>query len=92
MEDIAIIGFGLRFPGKANTPEGLWEVMAGGESQWSEFPEDRLNIDGYFHPSGNRQGSVSASLSAVFASYGCLMQSIDFIPWRPFPQGRRVAL
>ncbi|CEJ93554.1 Putative Polyketide synthase [[Torrubiella] hemipterigena] len=59
MDDIAVIGLGLRFPGKANTPEGLWEVMVGGESQWSEFPKDRLNIDGYFHPSGNRQGSIS---------------------------------
>lgn len=88
MDDIAVIGLGLRFPGKANTPEGLWEVMAGGESQWSEFPDDRLNIDGYFHPSGNRQGSVSKYRCVSLLSW--LMLRADFFPWRAFPQGRRV--
>lgn len=58
MDDIAVIGIGLRFPGDAASPEELWGVLERGESQWSEFPKDRLNIDGYFHPSGDRQGSV----------------------------------
>jgi acyl transferase domain-containing protein len=58
MDDIAVIGIGLRFPGKATSQQELWKVLERGESQWSEFPSDRLNIDGYFHPSGNRQGSV----------------------------------
>jgi len=57
--DIAIVGIGLRFPGDASSPEELWKVLECGESQWSEFPKDRLNIDGYYHPSGDRQGSVS---------------------------------
>jgi acyl transferase domain-containing protein len=57
--DIAIVGIGLRFPGDASSPEELWKVLERGESQWSEFPKDRLNIDGYYHPSGDRQGSVS---------------------------------
>jgi acyl transferase domain-containing protein len=59
MDDIAIVGVGLRFPGNATSPEELWKVLERGESQWSEFPKDRLNIDGYFHPSGDRQGSIS---------------------------------
>ncbi|CAI6093931.1 unnamed protein product [Clonostachys chloroleuca] len=58
-DDIAVIGVGLRFPGDADSPEGLWRVLEGGESQWSEFPKDRLNIEGYFHPGGDRQGSIS---------------------------------
>ncbi|KJZ75926.1 hypothetical protein HIM_04750 [Hirsutella minnesotensis 3608] len=58
-EDIAVIGLGLRFPGEAQSPEQLWGVLERGESQWSEFPKDRLNIDGYFHPGGDRQGSIS---------------------------------
>ncbi|GKT50772.1 reducing polyketide synthase PKS1 [Colletotrichum spaethianum] len=57
MEDIAIIGMACRFPGKATSPEQLWEMMIQKESAWSEFPKDRLNIDGYYHPSGDRQGS-----------------------------------
>ncbi|KAK7420632.1 hypothetical protein QQX98_002626 [Neonectria punicea] len=59
MDDIAVIGIGLRFPGNATSPEELWKVLERGESQWSEFPKDRLNIDGYFHPGGDRQGSIS---------------------------------
>jgi hypothetical protein len=58
MVDIAVVGISLRFPGNATSPESLWEVLEKGESQWSEFPKDRLNIDGYYHPSGDRQGSV----------------------------------
>ncbi|KAI6780627.1 Nonribosomal peptide synthetase-like protein [Emericellopsis cladophorae] len=57
MEDIAIIGLGVRFPGDASSPEELWKTLERGESQWSEFPKDRLNIDGYYHPSGDRLGS-----------------------------------
>lgn len=59
MDDIAIVGLGLRFPGKAESPDALWDVLEHGESQWSEFPEDRLNINGYYHPGGDRQGTVS---------------------------------
>ncbi|KAH7157523.1 hypothetical protein B0J13DRAFT_494657 [Dactylonectria estremocensis] len=59
MDDIAVVGLGLRFPGNATSPEELWSVLERGESQWSEFPKDRLNIDGYYHPGGDRQGSIS---------------------------------
>lgn len=59
MEDVAIVGIGLRFPGDAKSPEELWKVLERGESQWSEFPTDRLNIDGYYHPGGDRLGSAS---------------------------------
>ncbi|KAG6041320.1 Type I Iterative PKS [Claviceps citrina] len=58
MEDVAVIGLGLRFPGNAETPEKLWEVLEKGESQWCEIPKERINIGGYFHPSGDRQGSI----------------------------------
>lgn len=59
MSDIAVIGIGLRFPGKARSPSDLWDVLEGGEIQWSEIPKDRMNVDGYYHPSGDRQGTVS---------------------------------
>ncbi|KAF9871551.1 beta-ketoacyl synthase domain-containing protein [Colletotrichum karsti] len=59
MEDIAIVGMACRFPGEATSPEKLWDMMVEKKSAWSEFPKDRLNIDGYYHPSGDRQGSIS---------------------------------
>ncbi|KAK8008836.1 Type I Iterative PKS [Apiospora marii] len=58
MEPIAVIGMGCRFPGNATSPNNLWQMLVSGESAWSTFPEDRVNIASYFHPSGNRQGSI----------------------------------
>jgi acyl transferase domain-containing protein len=55
---IAVIGMGCRFPGDATSPEELWELLVNGRNAWSEFPKDRINIDGFYHPSGGRQGSV----------------------------------
>ncbi|UKZ55353.1 Type I Iterative PKS [Trichoderma virens] len=59
VDDIAIVGLALRFPGEATSPQKLWDVLERKESQWSEFPKDRLNIDGYYHPSNQRLGSLS---------------------------------
>nr|ALQ32773.1 putative polyketide synthase [Fusarium babinda] len=80
-DDIAVVGIGLRFPGDATSPEELWKVLERGESQWSEFPKDRLNIDGYYHPGGDRQGSISFRgahfIKGDFASFDASFFSIS---------------
>ncbi|KAI1462907.1 ketoacyl-synt-domain-containing protein [Daldinia caldariorum] len=58
MEPIAVVGIGCRFPGSATSPSELWQMLRRGDSAWSEIPKDRLNVSSYFHPSGNRQGSI----------------------------------
>ncbi|KAI1086249.1 ketoacyl-synt-domain-containing protein [Rostrohypoxylon terebratum] len=58
MEPIAVVGLGCRFPGNATSPVALWEMLREGRSAWSEIPQERMNIASYFHPSGNRQGTV----------------------------------
>ncbi|KAI1140972.1 ketoacyl-synt-domain-containing protein [Hypoxylon sp. FL0543] len=58
MEPIAVVGIGCRFPGNATSPSDLWHMLSHGESAWSEIPKSRLNVASYFHPSGNRQGSI----------------------------------
>jgi hypothetical protein len=55
---IAIVGVGCRFPGGASSPERLWEVLSDGQSAWSEFPPDRMNINGFYHPSPERSDGV----------------------------------
>lgn len=68
VDDIAIVGLALRFPGDATSPQKLWDVLEQKESQWSEFPKDRLNIDGYYHPSNQRLGSVRSHEGSLYVS------------------------
>ncbi|KAI0484209.1 hypothetical protein GGR56DRAFT_668793 [Xylariaceae sp. FL0804] len=57
---VAIVGVSGRFPGDASTPERLWDMVAQGRSAYSEVPRARYNIDGFYHPSGERQGTTYA--------------------------------
>ena len=55
---IAVIGIGGRFPGSASNPEKLWELLSQGRSALREVPKDRFNIDAFYHPHAERQGTV----------------------------------
>lgn len=61
---IAITGMACRFPGQADTPEALWEVIASARNTWSEWPKDRLNEKAFSHPQAEHLGTVSLNTSA----------------------------
>ncbi|KAL4924992.1 putative polyketide synthase [Aspergillus undulatus] len=57
-EPIAIIGSGCRFPGGANSPSRLWDLLREPRDCRAEIPKDRFNWEGYY-TKGARQGKIS---------------------------------
>jgi hypothetical protein len=57
-EPIAIVGLATRFPQDASTTENFWDFLVKGRSAWSDFPEDRINSKGHYHPNPDHGGTV----------------------------------
>ncbi|KAI1776279.1 hypothetical protein F4818DRAFT_375622 [Hypoxylon cercidicola] len=57
---IAIVGISGRFPGDATTPEKLWDMITQKRSARTDVPKNRYNIDAFYHPSAEHQGTTSA--------------------------------
>ena len=56
---IAVIGMSCRFPGGAETPEQLWDMISTGKSSWSSIPQSRFNASAFYHPNTEIHGTVS---------------------------------
>lgn len=56
-EPIAIIGSGCRFPGEAQTPSKLWDLLVQPRDISSRIPSDRFNTTGFYHESKTHHGS-----------------------------------
>jgi acyl transferase domain-containing protein/NADPH:quinone reductase-like Zn-dependent oxidoreductase/short-subunit dehydrogenase/acyl carrier protein len=58
-EPIAIVGMACRFPGGADSPERLWEIVAAGADVLSGFPDNRgWDIEGLFDPEPGLPGKT----------------------------------
>ena len=57
---IAIVGMSCRFPGGASDVEKFWGLVAEGRSAWSRIPENRFNVDAFYHSDGSRTNTVSS--------------------------------
>lgn len=59
LDPIAIVGMSCRFPGDGTNPDRFWEMVASKQSAWCEVPKDRFNVEAFYHPDTDRNGSVS---------------------------------
>ncbi|KAL8653433.1 MAG: hypothetical protein Q9226_003851 [Calogaya cf. arnoldii] len=58
-DDIAIIGLGCRYPGDAKSPTEFYDMLLRKRSGWRVVPEDRYNIESFWHPSDERHGTIT---------------------------------
>lgn len=69
MEPVAIIGTGCRFP-KAKNPQAFWQLLRNGEDAISPMPEERWDVDNFYHPEPNTPGKM-------YARWGGFLEEVD---------------
>jgi acyl transferase domain-containing protein len=58
MIPMAIVGMAGRFPGDAQNPDKLWDMMMEGRDAWTPIPSTRFNHEAFYHPDPSRNGTV----------------------------------
>lgn len=58
-EPIAIVGMGCRFPGGADTPDKLWQLLRNRHDAITEIPSDRWSLETFYHNKPATPGKIS---------------------------------
>jgi acyl transferase domain-containing protein len=56
---LAVIGLSFKFPQRATSSEGFWDMLEAGRSASTEFPASRMNIDAHYHQDRSRLDAIS---------------------------------
>jgi hypothetical protein len=59
-DPIAICGLSIKFPQDATSPEAFWKMMVERRCAMTEFPADRLSVDGFYNKK-NKMNTVIKS-------------------------------
>ena len=57
-----VVGMACRVPGAINVSQ-LWTVLAEKQDLQKKMPDDRFNVDAYYHPQGTNKGTVCSAKS-----------------------------
>lgn len=58
-DDACIVGMACRVPG-ASRPSELWENILSQKDMQRKMPEDRFNVDAFYHPNSSNKGTTNA--------------------------------
>lgn len=56
-EPIAVVGSACCFPGGADSPAALWNLLKSPRNVAKDIPDDRFHVDAFYHPDGAHHGS-----------------------------------
>lgn len=69
-EPIAIVGYGLRFPGGANDGPSFWKLLHDGVDAVTEVPPQRWDVDAYYDPDPDAIGKS-------YTRWGAFLDDVD---------------
>ncbi|KAK0506975.1 hypothetical protein JMJ35_010675 [Cladonia borealis] len=69
-QEIAIIGSGCCFPGRANSPSQLWNLVRDPSQLAEPIPLDRFSVQGFYHESGQYHGHFNVKEAYFLAGEG----------------------
>lgn len=56
-EPIAVVGTACRFPGSANSPSKLWEILKSPQDLSRKPPKERFPTEAFYHPDNSHHGT-----------------------------------